>query len=873
MTRKPFACMLAMLFCVATASGFAACGNRGEDSSGSGSANNFEEGVYTNAVEAKTVKQNPADSREDAYEAFSTDGESLGTYKTIAAAINEAVANDAAEEKYGGYVEKLGGGHKLFINREGYAEGNDDVFWYYDEGTKLAAMDCFDSTGSISMLHNSNMITTNVTGYGSYSTQSWNGYKMLDVNGEEVTGRVAQTWELSSTMDSAVMYFTGRSSFPGITRLSYTIDMSEVKIVPNYAGTDATYAFMGFYAWQDYYVIAMGLACDVSTGNWYLYEGTSRDDSFSDVEYNLGECLMTSTWNDAEGYFEPDQNTVTLSIETLQLQDPDDAESTYQVDCLEIQCGDAGYKRYITDEYISRRFAGAALAYNNAYAFTAGLDIKNEVVKGVKSASVDYFNGAKFENLTVTSATAYVPKEEEMSDITYGSIINSEWRGKEHNLVMASSEHTAELYDYTILNTAAFATYTAKDGKDCFSFDYSKSGVSDEVLSGEAKTYQDEIDSLKVVTPENAAQYKEKIKELKAKYSPDNAEIPQRYFNVLDLSPIEAANEALIQSATNSEGGKLALQVNAMGKLQLYKYSGWETKESSDELTGYLWTDLQTMQKLLARAAELETTDKEDYASVLELTDADLAYWTETYNFVKGALADESLAQKITVVSEAPGKHGTATAKEEKTYLELVQDMFKYSFMIAAGTEWKTENDDPNSGHVTLMNFDNNGYPSSYLCTIVDILKAQGVELPKVLTDEVFNTIAYDDFYNGAYAPISGIVKIVNKIYASENGTKLTLKDLTEEELEFLNTVWTADYELSTHISWNWESGNKFESYYIGRIDRVIAYAGGTLPPAEEGDYHKFAQYADYLNEWLAAQGYEANTNGWGVNANEIVAE
>ncbi len=110
MTRKPFACMLAMLFCVATASGFAACGNRGEDSSGSGSANNFEEGVYTNAVEAKTVKQNPADSREDAYEAFSTDGESLGTYKTIAAAINEAVANDAAEEKYGGYVEKLGGG-------------------------------------------------------------------------------------------------------------------------------------------------------------------------------------------------------------------------------------------------------------------------------------------------------------------------------------------------------------------------------------------------------------------------------------------------------------------------------------------------------------------------------------------------------------------------------------------------------------------------------------------------------------------------------------------------------------------------------------------------------------------------------------------
>ena len=65
-----------------------------------------------------------------------------------------------------------------------------------------------------------------------------------------------------------------------------------VSIVPPYDGAYSTYAFMGYYAWQDYYVIAIGIACDTRTGNWYPFIGTSRDDSFSDVEYNLSkDCL------------------------------------------------------------------------------------------------------------------------------------------------------------------------------------------------------------------------------------------------------------------------------------------------------------------------------------------------------------------------------------------------------------------------------------------------------------------------------------------------------------------------------------------------------------------------------------------------------
>lgn len=881
MKKKPFAWILSMVFCVSAVSGLAACGNHNDSSGPVGSTNNFEEGVYANTVTAKTVKKNPADQRTNAYEAFSTEGTSLGQYKSIAAATNAAVVNDADDDQYGGYVTKIGDSQKLFKNREGYADGNDDVFWYYNEGTELAAMNCFDSTDSIAMLHNSNMITTNVTGYGSYSTQSWNGYRMLDINGQPITGRVANSWELSSTMDSAVMYFTGRSSFPGITRLSYTIDLSSVKIVPNYEGTDSTYAFMGFYAWQDYYVIAMGIACDVSTGNWYVYEGTSRDDSFSDVEYNLGECMMTSTYNEADGYFRPDVSTVTLSIETKQLTDPDDEEETYQVDALKISCGDAIYERYITDEYISQCFAGANLAYNNAYAFTAGLDIKNKVVKGVKAAAVDYFNGAKFENLIVSSATAYVPTSEEMSDLQYGSIIKEEWRGKEFNLVMAGGEHTSEIYDYTILNTAAFATYTAQNGKDCFSFDYSKTGVSDNVLYGTAKEYQEEINALKAVTKDNVSEYREQIKSLRTKYNKDDFKIAQKYFNVLDLSPLETANNILIsEAAQNSEGGKLALQVNAMGMLSHYQYTDWENSvatKATDGVSGYLWTDLQNMATLIAKAEKLSDADKADYNAVLSLSEEEIGYWKQTYDFVKAALANNKLKTKTTIVSETPGAHGSDTAKTETSYIDLVKDLFKYSFKIAAGTEWASaENDDPNSGHVVAMNFDNNAFPSVYLCTIVDILKAQDVTIPDVLAKSVFVTIDYDDFYEGAYAPVMGVVKIVNKIYAAKSNSKaFALSDLTADELSFLNTVWTANYKLSAQISWNWESGHKFMDYYKRRIDRIIVIAGGKLDPVEssDGNYYQFDVYAEYLNNWLAELGYEAKTNGWGVTATEIVAK
>lgn len=868
MRKKSFALMLSALLCVSSFTGLASCGKR--STPGSGSTNNIEEGIYKNTVTAKTVKQNPADNRAAVYEAYSSAGESLGTYKTIAAAINEAVANDSDEDEYGGYVLKTGTTQKLFLNREGYADGNDDVFWYYDEGTKLVAMNCFDSTDSISMLHNSNILTTNVTGYGSYSTQSWNGYKMLSASGQEVTGKVAQSWELSSTMDSAVMYFTARSTFPGITRLSYTVDMSDVKIVPNYEGTDTTYAFMGFYAWQDYYVIATGIACDVSTGNWYVYQGTSRDDSFSDVEYNLGECLMTSTWNEA-GYFTPDADTVNLSIETLQLTDEDDEDEKYQVDSVAIKVGDAEYTRYLTNEFITQCFAGASLAYNNAYAFTAGLDIKNKVVKGVKTASTDYFNGAKFENLAITSATAYIPTVEEMSDMDYGSIINSEWRGKEHNLVMAGSEHTDGIYDYTILNTAAFVNYTAQDGKDVYSFDYSKSNTSDELLTGQAKIYQDEINTLSVVTPENAYDYKETIKEIRAKYSKDNLQIHQKYYNVLDLTLLDTANKALTQAATKSVGGQLAVSVNAMGRLTQYNYSGWESdEEEADGLTGYLWTDVQAMYALLQQVESLTDADKEDYDAVLELSDTDIGYWTGTYRYISALASDEAMSETVTLIEEAPATHGPATATGEKTYLELVQDAFKYSMMIAAGTKWGAENDDPNNAKVNVMNFDNNAYPSVYLVTIVEILTEKGIDLPEVLTESVFETIAYDDFYEGAYAPIAGIVRLVNRLYASE--TTLTLNDLTAEELELLNTVWTGNYTLSSQISWNWISGNKFLTYYMGRIDRIIASVGGALPCDDSGN-HKFADYADYLNAWLEQQGYTANVSGWGVTAAEIVAQ
>ena len=89
------------------------------------------------------------------------------------------------------------------------------------------------------------------------------------------------------------------------------------------------------------------------------------------------------------------------------------------------------------------------------------------------------------------------------------------------------------------------------------------------------------------------------------------------------------------------------------------------------------------------------------------------------------------------------------------------------------------------------------------------------------------------------------------------------IADLTQDELRFLNEVWTGDYVISQIIVWNWESGNKFQTYYNSRTRAIAILA--------EGDVNKpVKDYFKVVSDFLKGCGFTAKTNGWGVTETEI---
>ena len=96
-----------------------------------------------------------------------------------------------------------------------------------------------------------------------------------------------------------------------------------------------------------------------------------------------------------------------------------------------------------------------------------------------------------------------------------------------------------------------------------------------------------------------------------------------------------------------------------------------------------------------------------------------------------------------------------------------------------------------------------------------------------------------------------------------EANNKTQISDLTEDELLFLNEVWTFGYSISNQINWNWNSGNKFMMFYDGRTRAISVMAGGDVSKA-------VYTYFDALGAFLTGCGYEVNYNGWGVTASTI---
>jgi len=800
----------------------------------------IENGLFTNPVTPKEYVATKQDNRSDAYEAHGIDGTVIGSYKTIAAAINAAVDNDVEEEEFGSYVTKIGDATKLFVNHEGFRDNNDDQFWYYEDGNLLNAYNCWDGGSSILDLRNTNMITHQVSGFGTVSRQSWNSYGLLDAFGEKYNDVSAQSYELSSTMDAAVLEFTAR--LEGITALEYKMDLSQVKITPSYQGSDKTYAFIGYYAWQDYYVIAMGMACDTSTGNWYEYLGTSRDDSFSDVEYNLGECLMTSTWNEA-GYFVPDCNEVTMSIETKKLYDKE-WDEYYQVDDMKINFANGtSFERYITDSVVNDKFPGYPLGYENSYVFTAGLDIKNKRVQGAYCENTDYFNGSTFENLIVTSAKAYVPTAEEMSDVDYGFSIDSTWRGKWHDILMANSDDTDGVFDYAILNTNVCVDYKKQNNCDVFSFTYTGKAASGNTLGSGLKEYQDKIDSLGDITAQTALDRQDDIDEIAEWLAEGSTTVPQKYKNVLDFTNYYKAKQTLEDSALSPEGTAVLTSLKA---LETDDYEGF----------GAIYTGTY---------ASLSNDDKASVRLLLGTKTFDA--FVGLYTFVSEL---PTTGDKLVTYSSMMyiGGNSVQPKDRELTAKEAFDEMMFYAINISKACKYGEKegyvqgnaNDDNNNAGAAYMNGDNHFYPSMRIIQCREYLENDlGLTLPSyVLT--LLDTIEYDDFYNGLYYPFYHTVQLAMSI--EQNGYT-SVSQLSTEQKAFLNEVWTVSYELSDQIEWNWDRGNRMETYFSTRCKAVIAEAGGSASK-KIGDY--FQEVADFLEDC----GYEINDNGWGVTAETI---
>lgn len=799
---------------------------------------NLDEGLITNIQDPKTVVATAADKRSTAYAAKTADGTVIGNYKTLSDAINAAVAYDADNgTELDSIVTKVGSDRILFKNRPGYAEGNNDQYWYYENGTSLDAYNCWDGADSVPMLRNTSYITENITSYGEVAAQSWNSYTLLDCYGEQFEDTTyAQYYELSSTMDAALIAFTARRS--GITKLHYEVDLTDVKIAPSYDGCDKTYAFIGFYAWQDYYVIANGIACDTSTGNWYQFIGTSRDSSFSDVEYNLGDCVMTSTYNSKGNYFVPDSETLLMDIETKMLHD-EKLDEDYQVDYICIEAVGAGkFERYISDSTVNEYFK-VYLGIENSYVFIAGLDIKpeNELEE---PKCVDYFNGSYFTGLTITEAYAYVPTEEELDDYDYGFPINKEWRGKNHDLLLCNTENTEGIIDYNILNTGICCEYMGANDKDIYDFSYTRKNTSSNLLGKNARAYQEVIDSLDSMTKEDLIHDPSTL-ELVGLWYTDETQIHQKYRNVLDWQPYFDALERLGDIKISEEAKKV---IAKMEDLEVKDYKEFGEIYENEFLA--LKEEEQEIVKISLGKAEFE--------NILSVYDF--------YKELKGVTDTLELFNDYVYITQyGVSENGKTTYKAEETLDELLEILEE----ISKGTAWVDDlafkNDDPNNGAVVKMNGDNNFWPS-LRATIIELFYEQhDLELPSYF--EMMNTIVdYEDFLDGFYYPIYGTAKIAIRI---QNEGLTAINQLTKEELDFLNEVWTRDYVISDQLVYNWESedADKFETWYSYRTKGVTYLAGGDGLTKTRDYFSKVAQF-------LRDNGYTVKPNGWGVTVTTI---
>lgn len=851
--KKVAALVLSSAMAASTVAGLCAC---------SGGKDKFTlDGTVYNAVTANTFQASRADTRADAYVAKKANGTEIGKFKTIAAAINAAVNADVTDEIFegkdkepvsGSYVTKIGSEVKLFQNKNGYTPENDDQYWYYEDGNKLGGYDCWNPPIS-NLLQNTNHVVTQVTGKGRRTVQSWNSYSLRDPNGEEFAKNelTTEAWTLSSTMDAAVMQFVTETC--SITGLDYTYDLSDVKITPP-MGDAKTYAFIGCYTWQPYYVIALGLACDTSTGNWYPFHGTSRDDSFSQTEYNIGDdCVMTSTWHEDGGYFTPDSDTLTMQARTKFLKDSvgaDGKDIMYQVNDYKFECEGAGaYLLRVDDSFIGNYYAGKTLGVDNVYIAICGLDVITPIKDGVKVANTDYFTGSKFENLRVTQASSYIATKEEIPDELMGvNVPDEEDRGKSFNLLMAAdpSLKDEDFGNYTIFNSNAFVDYNKDNGQDVFSFRYDGSPVAENLYSAEVWNYQKQIEALSEMTVETAFDFDEEMAEIAGWYEKTDKTLPKHIGNVLDYTEYLNAKEKVVQAAKLSPEGEQA--VAEFKKLStivpLYDYKGWTKPAAEASMAGYLYTELETFRKFKEIYDTIKDESEKNSNIFRHISKAQYTEWNSLNTAITALENDANFTARKFNLPELAA-NGAATEVKTRTGMNMVEDVIRLSYAIAAAKQ--TSSDDGNSAKATHMCSDSHWTSSWHILYIILNLKEEGFNifedgylgnLIATVTDENTEKLIEDVTY------LYNVLKLSK--YITDNGSIAIDEEIARVANKYM--VGKTDF-VEGGLAWNFNG-----STFTGRNTKFMTYFG----LIERQDW---MFYIDVVTELLESKGATLTTS------------
>lgn len=380
-----------------------------------------------------------------AYAVYDKDEKELSSYPSLYKAIGASSLIPSSS------VRKISGDDKdeTLFSASAFNEET-DVFYGYQNGNSLDYKNSFVSSyfedasklSKVSFVHYDSATPSSASFHNSYSFPKANDATYKDAG-------TLKLWESNHNIDSYASVMV--PTYSGITKQTYSISLSKASIVPPFDGTDSTYAFLGFSLSDDNYLASQGIACNTSTGDWYLYKGLARQPL---VHIELGDIVMASSYDEAKGAFTPNED-VTLTEETLK---ETSAEGTLSY-VHRLTLLTSGGRTYVDEYRYSMNTMAATID------FVAGLDIVN-AGSSVLSSVPDFMNGSKFSNLVVNNAIGTVLPTTRSSN--YGQVMKL----SKGDYDLLNAHETSKGLRQSVLINDASSSLDYSGASDVYSFSY-----------------------------------------------------------------------------------------------------------------------------------------------------------------------------------------------------------------------------------------------------------------------------------------------------------------------------------------------------------------------------------------------------------------